>query len=258
MKTGQHRVNQSFSWQLGQGRLTNTNSQEWKRKEWKRSMWRDMKTWITFSRSWGERRDLISEIVHSLETVKLICFSKLRSESKMTPRFLAKDSNILKFLVIVMVKSWPLGITISCNKWPFPKCPGHDWVYPFTLFPFPFSPFFTLSPAIQALKPPIWKFRLPVAVKGMWIFGQGGPCGPLGQEIVCSHKGREYLRAEYSHSLGLQTEKHLALYQSKHPLLSPYLSLSPILLIDRREENTQAHTETHKSSLLRIWNSNRH
>lgn len=77
----------------------------------------------------------------------------------------------------------------------------------------------------------------------MWIFGQGGPCRPSGQEIVWSHRGREYLSAECSHSLGLQTEKHLALYQSKHPLLSPCLSLSPILLIDSREENTQAHTQ---------------
>lgn len=81
----------------------------------------------------------------------------------------------------------------------------------------------------------------------MWIFGQGGPCSPWGQEIVWNHKGREYLRAECSHSLRLQTEKHLALYQSKHPLLSPCLSLSPILLIDGREENTQAHTQRHIS-----------
>lgn len=81
----------------------------------------------------------------------------------------------------------------------------------------------------------------------MWIFGQGGPCSPWGQEIVWNRKGREYLRAECSHSLRLQTEKHLALYQSKHPLLSPCLLLSPILLIDGREENTQAHTQRHIS-----------
>lgn len=66
-----------------------------------------------------------------------------------------------------------------------------------------------------------------------------------------------------THSLGLQTEKHLALYQSKHLLiyslsLSLYLSILTILLIDGMKENAAAHTETHKSCLLGIWNSNRH
>lgn len=110
------------------------------------------------------------------------------------------------------------------------------------------------SPATRALNPPIGTLLLPTAVKGARMFGRGGPRSPGGQEMLWSHWGREYLRAERWNSSGLRTEKHLASHQSKHPLLSPRLSLAPILLIDRRQENTQAH----KSSLLRTWNSNRH
>lgn len=79
----------------------------------------------------------------------------------------------------------------------------------------------------------------------MWIFGQGGPCIPLGHKIVWNHKGREYLRAEYSHSLGLQTETSRLIPKQTSTSIS--LSLSPILLIDSRKENTQARTQRHIS-----------